>query len=225
MSAASVSGQRRPPTRRVRQPAEVVAAYRVCERFQKIIATDLDFSHAFDATFTTNPKRRREIAIAEGEFGDVDFSKVDDATLVDAFKNRMQIIYLMLPLVSPANEEEMQLFFPPSVRAIFERKPAEESDDFSAYGRQLKSDATAFRAHLDQLARRYPSVAERMRTFKTELSRKIELPRQKVRPLTAYSRGQVLGVREKYYQIGNYSVIREAGQMRIIGIRFFTRLF
>jgi len=35
----------------------------------------------------------------------------------------------------------------------------------------------------------------------------------------------VLRANEKYYDIGNYEVIRENGEMRIIGIRFFTRLF
>jgi hypothetical protein len=43
--------------------------------------------------------------------------------------------------------------------------------------------------------------------------------------LTAYSRGRVLGLKEQYYQIGDYAVIRENGQMRIVGIRFFSRLF
>jgi hypothetical protein len=43
--------------------------------------------------------------------------------------------------------------------------------------------------------------------------------------LTAYSRGMVLGLKEQYYQIGDYAVIREDAQMRIIGIRFFSRLF
>jgi hypothetical protein len=46
-----------------------------------------------------------------------------------------------------------------------------------------------------------------------------------VKPLTAYSRGQVLGLKEEYYQIGDYAVIREEREMRIIGIRFFSRLF
>src|SRR4029434_1758310 len=100
------------PSQRVRQPREVVEAYRVCQRFQELMAADLDFDRAFEATFTKDAKRRREIAITEGEFGNVDLSHVDNATLIDAFKSRMQIFYLMLTLLSPNNEEEEDLFFP-----------------------------------------------------------------------------------------------------------------
>ena len=99
-------------SQRVRQPREVVEAYRVCQQFQRLMADTLDFDHAFKATFTRNAARRREIAIYEGEFGGLDFSRVDTATLIDAFKSRMQILYLMLPLASPNNKEEEELFFP-----------------------------------------------------------------------------------------------------------------
>src|ERR1044072_6114706 len=85
-----------PPAQRVRQPREVVEAYRVCQQFQGLMAEDLDFDRAFEATFTKDAKRRREIAITEGEFGDIDLSSIDDATLIDAFKARMQMFYLML---------------------------------------------------------------------------------------------------------------------------------
>ena len=50
-------------------------------------------------------------------------------------------------------------------------------------------------------------------------------PSHVVKPLTAYSRGRVLDLNEEYYQIGDYAVIREGRAMRIIGIRFFSRLF
>lgn len=212
-------------SQRVPQPREVVDAYRVCGQFQRLLADTLDFDHAFEATFTRSAARRREIAITEGEFGDLDLSRIDNATLIDAFKSRMQILYLMLPLASPNNQEEEDLFFPPAMKAIFERKPPPSADEFPAYAVQLKRDATEFRAHLNQLATRYPAVAERIRQFKIDLSRKIELPQSVVRPLTAYSRGKVLGLHEEYYQIGDYAVIREGGHMRIIGIRFFSRLF
>ena len=209
----------------VRQPRDVVEAYRVCERFQKLMAENLDFDRAFEATFTRNARRRREIAIAEGEFGNLDYSRINDAALIDAFKSRMQILYLTLPLASPADKEEEELFFPPAIKAIFDRKPPADAREFSSYVVQLKRDATDFRAHLDQLARRYPSVAERVRKFKIDLTKENKLSEHKVQPLTAYSHGHVLGPREEYYQIGDYAVIREGREMRIIGIRFFTRLF
>jgi hypothetical protein len=210
---------------RVRQSREVVEAFRVCRQFQTLMAEDLDFDRAFEATFTKSAARRREIAITEGEFGSLDFSHVNNATLIDAFKSRMQIFYLLLPLASPNNNEEEDLFFPPAIKAIFERKPPASVEDFSAYAVQLKRDVADLRAHLNQLAGRYPRVAERIREFKSDLSKPIELPQHKVKPLTAYSKGKVLGLREEYYQIGDYAVIREAGQMRIVGIRFFSRLF
>ena len=210
---------------RVRQPREVIDAYRVCQRYQTLLAEDLDFDRAFEATFTKNATRRREIAIAEGEFGDLDLAKVDDATLLQAFKARMQILYLMLPLASPDSNEEQALFFPQPIKAIFERKPPVTAEEFPAYAQQLQRDASAFRAHLDQLASRYPRVAERIRKFKLELSKPSKLTGNKIEPLTSYSKGHVLEPNEKYYQIGDYAVIREGTQMRIIGIRFFSRLF
>src|ERR1044071_8599219 len=95
---------------RVRQPRDVIEAYRVCQRFQTLMAEDLDFDRAFEATFTKDTKRRREIAITEGEFGNVDLSSVDDATLVDAFKARMQIFYLMLATVSSDKKDDLEKF-------------------------------------------------------------------------------------------------------------------
>jgi CRISPR/Cas system CSM-associated protein Csm2 small subunit len=213
------------PTKRVRQPKEVVEAYRVCQRFQSLMAENLDFDRAFEATFTKNTTRRREMAIAEGEFGSVDLKRVADATLIDAFKSRMQIFFFMLPLVGPANNDEEELFFPPPIKTIFERKPPQEAEQFPAYALQLKRDAADFRAHLDQLANRYAYISERIRKFKSDLSKKVEPPNHVVKPLTAYSRGRVLGPKEEYFQIGDYAVIREGREMRIIGVRFFSRLF
>ena len=45
-----------------------IEAYRVCNRFQTLLAENLDFDRAFEATFARNASRRREIAITEGEF-------------------------------------------------------------------------------------------------------------------------------------------------------------
>ncbi len=212
-----------PEAQRVRQPHEVVEAYRVCQRFQELMAEDLDFDRAFEATFTRNAKRRREIAITEGEFGDVDLTGVDDVTLVDAFKARMQIFYLMLAAVSSGDKDELDQLFPP--KAVIERKPPQAPGEFRSYAAQLKSDVKTVRANLNQLASRNPAVAESIRNFKQELTKKITPPSYVVKPLTAYSHGRVLGLNEKYYQIGDYAVIREGREMRIIGIRFFSRLF
>ena len=208
------------------QPREVIEAYEVCQKFQTLMAQDLDFNRAYDATFTKDPARRREIAIAEGEFGDINFTRVDDASLIDAFKSRMQIFYLMMPLMSPEDKREEALFFPPRIRAVFERKPPKAASRFRAYSLQLKRDAAYCRAHVERLAKDHPFVAERVRKFKQEtLGEKFEPPTDLVEPLTAYSRGRVLGVNEPYYRIENYAVIREGNEMRIIGIRFFMRLF
>ena len=208
------------------QPREVVEAYDVCRRFQNVMAENLDFSRAFEATFTKDRARRREIAIAEGEFGNVDLTRVDDASLINAYKSRMQILYLMLPLASPDNDEEEALFFPPQVKLVINRKPPRTASKFRAYSVQLQRDAAYFRAHLERLAKDHPVVAERVRKFKEEtLSTKIELPNEVVKTLTAYSHGRVLRLDQPYYQIGDYAVIREGNEMRIIGIRFFSRLF
>ena len=208
------------------QPREVVEAYDVCRRFQALMAENLDFARAFEATFTRDRARRREIAIAEGEFGNVDLARVDDASLINAYKSRMQILYLMLPLASPDNNEEEALFFPPQVKMVINRKPPRTANRFRAYSVQLQRDAAYFREHLERLAKAHPAVAERIRKFKEEtLSTKIELPDHVVKTLTAYSHGRVLRLDEPYYQIGDYAVIREGNEMRIIGIRFFSRLF
>ena len=210
---------------RVKQPREVIEAYRVCSEFQRLLAQDLDFGRAFDATFTKDQRRRRAIAIAEGEFGPAELTTVDDATLIDAFKSRMQLFYLMFPLFSPDSNEQEQLFFPPAIKATLERKVPENASEFPAYATQLKHDVTDFRDRLNKLAASHPEVAERIRDFKKTLLMPLELPNQAVKPLTAYSRGQVLPVDARYYQVGSYAVIRERDEMKIIGIRFLTRLF
>jgi hypothetical protein len=69
-------------SRPVKQPAEVVKAYRVCEQFQKALSHNFDFHEAFEATFTPKRARQRAIAIKDGEFGNIDFSNVEDQTLI-----------------------------------------------------------------------------------------------------------------------------------------------
>ena len=209
----------------VRQRKDVTEAFRVCNQFQTLLAESLDFDRAFEATFVRNAARRREIAITEGEFDRDKLTNVDTATLVDAFKSRMQLLFLMMPLFSPNSGEEEATFFQPKFKDALGRQPPENASEFASYAGQLKRDVADFRTHVDQLAQRNPNVAERIREFKRSLEKRIEPPNQPVRPLTAYSRGRVLGLKEQYYQIGDYAVIREGAQMRIIGIRFFSRLF
>jgi hypothetical protein len=210
---------------RARQRKDVIEAVRVCNRFKALFAENLDFDRAFEATFVRNAARRREIAITEGEFNGDNLASVDTATLVDAFKSRMELLFLTMPLFSPETDEVAATFFPPKFKEALKRDPPEAASEFAAYAAQLKRDVAEFRAHLDQLAQRYPNVSERIRDFKRDFGKRIEPPAQQVKPLTAYSRGHVLGLKEEYYQIGEYAVIREGQEMRIIGIRFFTRLF
>jgi hypothetical protein len=217
-------GQHKP--RPVKQPAEVVKAYRVCERFQKILSQNLDFNAAFEQTFTANTKRQRAIAIKDGEFDDTDFAAVETRTLIKAYKSRMQLVYLMLPLASPSDEEEA-IFFPPNIKAMFTRKGPGSAQEFASFAAQLERDATDFRSHLDNLTTKYPSVAERIRKFKSDLvTGDFRPPRSTlVKPLKYDGGGQVLTRGESYYQLEGYTVVREGGEMRIAGIRFFTRLF
>lgn len=212
--------------RPVKQPAEVVKAYRVCEQFQKTLSQNLDFNAAFDATFTSNKARQKAIAIKDGEFGDIDFDAVDDKTLINAYKSRMQLVYLMLPLASPSDAEEA-IFFPPHIKAMFTRKEPDSAQEFASFASQLERDVTDFRSHLSGLIAKYPSVAERIRKFKTDmLTGDFRPPKSTiVRPLKYAGGGDVLRKGESYYQIEGYTVVREAAQMKIAGIRFFTRLF
>ena len=217
-------GQRKSQT--VKQPPDVINAYRVCEQFQKILSQNLDFNAAFDSTFTTDKRRQRGIAIKDGEFDNVDFASVDDQTLINAYKSRMQLIYLMFPLMSPS-DEEAAVFFPANIKAMFNRKNSSNPAEFVTFASQLERDARDFRAHLDNLVAKYPAVAERVRKFKSDLVTGDFAPPKSslVTPLKYYGGGGVLSTDESYYQIEGYTVVRENGQMKIAGIRFFTRLF
>ena len=221
-----VIGQQPATAQRVRQPRDVIEAYGVCRRFQQLLADDLNFEHAFEETFVKSPARRRAIAIAEGEFGAVDVSKIDDVTLVNVYKDQMQILFLMMPLIGPETKEDEDRYFPPPIKLIFDRPRPETTEEIPRYASQLKQDVANLRAHLSRLAAGDPAIANRIEEFKSQLTQGVEVPRNHVvRPLTSYSKGHVLDPREKYYQIGDYAVIREGAAMKIIGIRFFSRLF
>src|SRR6476660_10197892 len=213
-------------TQSVNQPSEVVKAYRVCEQFQRVLSQNLDFNAAFAATFTTNKARQRAIAIKDGEFGELDYANIDDQTLISAYKSRMQLLYLMLPLASPSDNEEA-IFFPPHIKAMFTRKGPDTAAEFAAFASQVDKDTKDFRSHLDNLAAKYPSVAERIRKFKSDLVTGDFLPPKSrvVEPMKYDGGGAVLSKDESYYQIEGYTVVREGGEMKIAGIKFFTRLF
>jgi hypothetical protein len=215
------------PPRQVKQTPEVVEAYRVCESFEHLLGENLDFDRAYEATFTKDAGRRRAIAVADGEFGSRSVAGVDDALLVKAYKLRMQIFYLMLPLASPDGGEEVALFFPPDIEAVIKRKTPDDARGFREYVSQLEQDVARFRSHLERLSADHAAVAGRVSKFKSEArSAKFDLPiGYKVEPLRGYYRSQVLGQDEPYYEIDGCVVAREQGRMRIVGLRFFNRLF
>jgi len=203
---------------KVRQPAEVVEAYRVCNEFKRLLGPDINFGRAFDATFTNDPRRRREIAIAEGEFGDADLAKVEDATLIEAYKNRAQTLILLLPLLGVEDERSL----PPEINEIFDRGSPRTAEEFLEFATQLKQDVANLRAHLKELAARNPPLAESMRKYAEELSKPLKVPTTYiVKPTTYYSKGRVLRDNEPYYKIDDFAVIRERGQMKLISADFF----
>ena len=211
----------------VEQPPEVIEAYRVCQTFERIMGQDLNFDKAFEATFIASKVRRRAIAIAAGEFGDLDFAKIDDESLIKAYKLRTQLFYLMLPLAGPSAKEE-PVFFPPEIKSILERKAPTDARQFTAYVSQLERDVNRFRAHLDRLAAGDPAVAERITKFKSEaLATRIEPPLFRiVEPIPDQKKDGVgISPVTYHYEINNYLVAKEQGKMRIVGIRFFSRLF
>jgi hypothetical protein len=213
--------------RRVKQTPEVVEAYRVCQRFERLLGENLDFARAYEATFTSNKVRRRAIAITDGEFGDQDFASIADALLIKAYKLRMQIFYLTIPLAGPGSEEEAALLFPSNIKEALQRDAPHDPRGFPAYVSQLERDVASYRSHLERLSTNYPSVAERISKFKSEALSASFLPpnEYKVEPIRGYYRSGVLGKDEPYYEINGYIVARDRGKMRIVGIRFFNRLF
>jgi hypothetical protein len=190
------------------------------------LAENLDFDRAYEATFVKNVSRRRAIAISDGELGNQKFEVLDSDLLIKAYKLRMQLFYLTLPLAGPDDTEE-RLFFPTEIKAILKREPGVGKEEFRMYVLQLEQDATKFRAHLYRLADEYPSVAERLRSFKAEaMSAKLAIPNDhEIKPQNGYFGHGELQKDEPYYEIEGYRVVNEDGKMRIVGLRFFTRLF
>jgi hypothetical protein len=216
--------QKQPP---IKQPREVVEAYAVCREFQRLFGEDLDFDRAFEATFTKDPARRRAIARAEIEMSNVDLAQIDDATLIGIYKDETQLFWLLLMLIDPDGPVPKSELSPPAIDNIYDRFRARPTttQELRDYAAQLKQDVLTVRAHLNQLAVKHDSVAQHVQEMKKGLS-DLKLPdKYVVQPLTSYRNSNVLGTDEKYYEIGNYEVIREGGEMKIIGIRFFTRLF
>lgn len=201
---------------RVQQSPDVIEGYRVVNRFNQLMAEDLDFDRAFEATFTKDPARWRAIAIAEGEFGDLDLTSVDDATLVTAFKNQMQVLFFTLLLL---DEDKKASSFPARIKEIYDRGKPRTIEEFRSFAEVLKRDVAELRNYLTN----DPAAAQRIRNFKSTLSKPVEVPQNYiVRPLTSYSKGTVLDHKEEYYQIDSCAVIREGPEMKIIGLRFFT---
>lgn len=211
-------------TGQVKQTPEVIEAYNVCRRFQQLMSENLDFSLAYDATFTKTPALQREVAIVDGEFGNNDFKKIDTSTLVNAYKYRMQIFYLMLTLAVAKDDAPV---FSPEIEKIVKREVPSDVRQFPKYVLQLRQDADTFRAHFDKLVSSNPVVAESIRKLKSELlSEKLELPTDyKVEPTRGHYKYQALGPNQEFYEINNYILVKEQGKMRIVGIRFFMRLF
>ena len=201
---------------KVKQPKDVIEAYQVVNRFQQLMAEDMDFDRAFEATFTKDPARRRAIAIAEGEFGSLDLTSIDDATLVAVYKNETQLLFLTLLLI---DENKAEASLPARIKQIYDGGRPRTIEEFRLHVDMLKQDIAELRTYLAN----DPAAVQRMRDFKTMLSKPIEVPKNYVvKPTTYYSRGRVLSDKEEYYQIEDYAVIREGSEMRIIGIRFFS---
>jgi hypothetical protein len=181
-----------------------------------MMTADLDFDRAYEATFTKDPARRRAIAIAGGDFGNVDFTKVDDATIITAYKNRMQTAFFTMLLIDP---DKSDASLPPRINEIYDRGTPSTPEDFRLFADMLKEDVAELRAYLTRDA----AAAQRMQLFKTALAKPLVPPTTYiVKPLTSYSEGRVLGQKDEYYQIEAYAVIREGSDMKIIGLRFFT---
>lgn len=212
-------------SRPVKQTPEVIEAYNVCRRFQQLIGENLDFARAYEATFTKNTVRRRKIAIVDGEFKNKDFSKISNDLLIDAYKQRMQIFYLMLVLAGADKGQSSNDSL--EIEKIVKREPPLDTQNFPDYVSQLKRDADFLRSHLDILISQNPSFANSLRKFKAEiLSEKLEPPTNyKVAPSNGYYSERMLRKDERFYEIKGYILTKEKGKMRIVGIKFFNRLF
>lgn len=204
----------------VKQPPDVIEAYRVCNRFLQLLAEDnLNPDRAFAETFTKNPARRRAIAIYEGEFGNIDPSKIDDEKLITAYKAQLEIMFLTLLTI---DDKKSEASIPARINEIYSRGRPSSTEDFEGFPELLKEDVAQLRAYINS----DPAAAERLRLFKSVLAKSLIVPKNYVvKPLTFYSKGEVLGENEPYYKIDAFSVIREGSEMKIIGFSFFTLPF
>jgi len=229
IAVANALGQSRSkPVKRsrpVKQPPEVIQAYQVCTDFRRLLAEDLSFDRAFEATFVKNSARRRAIAIAETEYSDPNLAQLDDATVIGMYKDATQLLILMLPMVFGVSDDQRAQVFPPSIEAIFERKPPEDPQKIPEVASQLKRDLADVRAHFDKVAVQNPAVAKSLQEYKASLLQPLQPPNRVVKPLTAYSKGHVLTLDEQYYQIDDCALIREDGKMRMIGYTFLKMRF
>ena len=151
---------------------------------------------------------------------DGDLSKVDNDTVVGIYKGAAQLLILMLPLMFADGDDVKPELFPPPFEAMFERKPPNDPQQLPAYAAQLKRDIPVFRAHVEKVAEKNSSVAKNIQRYKAHLLTPVEPPNRVVKPMTGYGKGRVLRPDEKYYQIDDCAVIREDGQMRLIGYIF-----
>src|SRR4030095_6691318 len=111
------------------------------------------------------------------------YSRIPDDQLIRAYKARTQIFYLLLVLAKPEQDEE-QIFFPPEIKGIVDRKPPGDSSEFGNYATQLEKDAVSFRAHIDGLAARDRTVADRLNEFRKAFSAHMIPPaKHKVEPI------------------------------------------
>jgi hypothetical protein len=206
--------------RPVKQPPAVLEAYRVCTDFRRMLAEDLNFDRAFEATFVKDPARRRAIASAETEFTDEDLKQIDDATAIGMYKDATQLFILIIPVVFAVDDDQRPKVFPPPIEAILERKPPNDPQKIPEFAAQLKRDIAEVRTHIDKVVAQNPAVTKGIQEYKASLLKPLEPPNRVVKPLTAYSRGHVLRLDEQYYQIDDCALIRENGKMRMIGYTF-----
>jgi len=224
VAAAFVFGQSRSKRakqpRPVKQPPAVLEAYQVCTDFRRMLAEDLNFDRAFEATFVKDPARRRAIAIAETEFTDEDLKQIDDATAIGLYKDATQLFILIIPTLFAVDDDQRPKVFPPSIGAILERKPPKDPQKIPEFAAQLKRDVAEVRTHFDKVVAQNPALAKGIQNYKASLLTPLEPPNRVVKPLTAYSRGHVLRLDEPYYQIDDCALIRENGKMKMIGYTF-----
>jgi hypothetical protein len=215
-AVADVIGQSR--SKVVKQPREVVEAYQVCTDFQRLLAEDFNFDRAFEATFTKNPARRREVAIAESALDREAAANLDDVTLLGLYKDLSQFLILSIPLLGVDDVEEAELF-PPKYEKTLKPRP-HDLESAKVFATKLKLELADFRVHVNKLSVKYPSVAAGIAVYKKYLLTPLVPPNRMVKPMTGYSKGRVLRPDEKYYRIEDCAVIREGRQMRLVGFTF-----